>query len=130
MRLTLCLLAIGLIPLTGCEVLDPDPDDDGLTTEFEESIGTNPRLADTDGDGFDDALEVLTYFSPRNEEDYPYEGEYSRGPLMSSSDWDEYTADDGWDQGDISRGWKVEDQFGQELFAGRRGLDRSKASER
>ncbi|MCK6569512.1 OmpA family protein [Myxococcota bacterium] len=37
---------------------DGDPDGDGLTTAEETSLRTNPRVADTDRDGLDDALEV------------------------------------------------------------------------
>lgn len=40
------------------EVLEPDPDDDGLHYETEESIGTDPERGDTDGDGLDDGTEV------------------------------------------------------------------------
>ncbi len=109
------LSALLLLNLGGCEALNPDPDEDGLTTEFEESIGTDPLLNDTDGDGFDDATEVLTYFSPRNQDDHPYEGAYPRGPLMNGDAWDEYTDDAGWDEGEISRGWKVTDQHGDEI---------------
>ena len=35
-----------------------DPDGDGLTTPFEEMLGTDPNVADTDGDGFFDGSEV------------------------------------------------------------------------
>ena len=42
-----------------------DPDGDGLTS-YEEIVlyGTNPNIADTDGDGFLDGYEVLTGHSP------------------------------------------------------------------
>lgn len=40
---------------------DPDPDRDGLTTDMEEKIGTNPYKADSDGDGLSDSEEVNTY---------------------------------------------------------------------
>jgi len=92
-----------------------DNDEDGLSNGFEEEIRTDPDLADTDGDGFSDAEEHLTYFSPRNAEDFPYEGEYPRGPLMSQDDWENYTDDSGWSEGDISAGWKVTDQHGAEI---------------
>ncbi len=38
-----------------------DKDGDGLTLDQEEELGTNPRVADTDGDGLTDGEEVKTY---------------------------------------------------------------------
>jgi hypothetical protein len=40
------------------DATDPDDDNDGLTDVQEETLGTNPLLADTDGDGFNDGDEV------------------------------------------------------------------------
>ncbi|KAG1682808.1 Calcium-binding acidic-repeat protein [Nymphon striatum] len=40
------------------DALDPDDDNDGLSTLVEGKIGTSPLLKDTDGDGLDDAKEV------------------------------------------------------------------------
>jgi len=37
---------------------DPDDDNDGLTDVEETALGTNPLLADTDGDGYNDGAEV------------------------------------------------------------------------
>lgn len=42
----------------GQEVPPPDSDDDGIPDDEEISGGTDPRLADTDGDGCDDLLEA------------------------------------------------------------------------
>jgi hypothetical protein len=39
--------------------IDPDDDNDGLTDIYENSIGTNPLLDDTDGDGVLDATDVF-----------------------------------------------------------------------
>jgi peroxiredoxin len=107
------LAALCLVPLVACE--NPDPDEDGLSTEFERAFGTNPEVADTDNDGFDDALEILTYFSPRDADDFPYEGGFSRGPLMRKAEWDDYTEDDGWGVDDITRNWTLTDQHGGEI---------------
>ena len=116
MRLALSVLTLlSTLPLMACLApVNPAPDEDGLPTEFELSIGPDPEQEATDADGFSDAVEVLTYFSPRNADDHPYEGEYTRGPLMGSDEWDSYTEDAGWDENDISKGWKVTDQHGEE----------------
>jgi peroxiredoxin len=92
-----------------------DADGDGLTAAFEVLIGSDPENEDSDGDGFSDAYEQLTYFDATNDEDFPYEGNYARGPLMNGDDWDAYTADAGWDEGEISEGWGLEDQNGEEI---------------
>jgi len=41
-----------------CDYADDDSDNDGLTDTFELSIGTNPQLADTDGDTLGDYYEI------------------------------------------------------------------------
>lgn len=41
-----------------------DGDKDGLSDDLENAIGTNPNLADSDNDGYDDKLEVLNGYSP------------------------------------------------------------------
>ena len=38
-----------------------DPDKDGLTTKVEKELGTDPKKADTDGDGLNDGAEVNQY---------------------------------------------------------------------
>jgi hypothetical protein len=40
------------------DATDPDDDNDGLTDVEEGSLGTNPLLADTDSDGYNDGAEV------------------------------------------------------------------------
>ena len=51
-----------------------DLDLDGLDALAEFLEGTNPLLADSDGDGLDDAEEVLTYFTDPNEADSDQDG--------------------------------------------------------
>ena len=53
-------LFLGLNPLDPADGLS-DADNDGLNFSFEFSLGTNHLLADTDGDGVSDSLEVLIY---------------------------------------------------------------------
>lgn len=43
-----------------------DPDDDGLDNCEEKDLGTNPGLADSDGDGVDDLTEVGDLLAPRD----------------------------------------------------------------
>jgi len=48
-----------------------DEDDDGLSTFFEEIIGTNPRIFDTDGDGYSDGEEYRKNTDPLNKKNNP-----------------------------------------------------------
>jgi len=48
---------------------DSDDDNDGLSDTEEASLGTNPLLSDTDGDGFADKLDSCAAFYNPNQED-------------------------------------------------------------
>ncbi len=48
----------------GASVSAIDSDQDGITDETEEKLGTNPFNADTDGDGYPDQTELQNGFSP------------------------------------------------------------------
>ncbi|MHA2334748.1 MAG: thrombospondin type 3 repeat-containing protein [Candidatus Hodarchaeales archaeon] len=48
-----------------------DHDNDGLTNLEEYHLGTHPRSADTDMDGFTDDLEVLVGTNPLDSGDHP-----------------------------------------------------------
>jgi outer membrane protein OmpA-like peptidoglycan-associated protein len=52
------VLVQGTDPLDPSDDIQVDPDDDGLTTEEETIIGTDPFNPDTDGDGIPDGVEV------------------------------------------------------------------------
>ena len=86
-----------------------DTDGDGLNDDFEDRIGTDFENPDTDGDGFSDSEEHLNYFFADDETDFPYFGEYPRGPIPRSVDGD------GWSLGDVSDNWTGVDQYGEEL---------------
>jgi peroxiredoxin len=104
------LLAVTALPfvLLGCG--PQDSDGDYLLDDFEIAIGTNPELADSDGDGFTDTEEYLQYFDPMDEDDFPYTGGYPRLPIPNEIE------DEGWDVGDVTRNWDADDaqdQFGE-----------------
>ena len=63
---------------------NPDTDGDGLTASEEEEYGTDPELADTDGDGLLDGEEV---------------NEYGTDPLSTDTDGDGYLDNDELDEG-------------------------------
>ncbi len=89
---------------------DPsDADGDGLSAGFEASIGTDPDDEDSDGDGYSDGEEYLNYFLPLDSSDYPYEGDYPRGPLPDD------VGGQGWSEGQVSMDWSGTDRFGQEI---------------
>jgi len=51
-----------VVQITNIQLVESDdPDGDGLTTEQELALGTNPLVADTDGDGINDGDEVNIY---------------------------------------------------------------------
>ncbi len=50
------------------KVKDTDTDKDGLSNRLELFFGTDPSVADTDGDGFFDGKEVMDAFSPTSTE--------------------------------------------------------------
>jgi transglutaminase-like putative cysteine protease len=60
----------------------PDTDLDGLPDEMEKRLGTNPNLADTDGDSLSDYAEVVKYKTNPLKED-------SDGDGVPENDWKE-----------------------------------------
>ncbi len=60
----------GLDPLV-VDDINADPDNDGLTTEYESFYNTNPLDPDTDGDQVTDGVEVAHGTDPTDPEDFP-----------------------------------------------------------
>lgn len=50
--------------LSGKDIYDGDPDNDGLPNSLEYTYGTDPSKADTDDDGFSDKQEILNGYDP------------------------------------------------------------------
>lgn len=61
MRIPLLLIVIASVLLAGCATPQEDEDGDGLPKALEEQFGTDPTVADTDGDGLTDGQEVTDY---------------------------------------------------------------------
>ena len=122
----LLVLPIGLLIL-GCTGLAPaeedgtddtddvvddsaaDDDGDGLTNDEEDELGTDPDESDSDGDGIGDEEEVDENTDPLDEDDFPYEGGWAKGACRNDVD------SEGYSEGDVSKGWTMPDQFGQEV---------------
>ncbi len=104
----------------GDTLYDPsgDNDKDGLSNAFESTIGTDENEADSDGDGYSDTYEYLTYFSPLDSEDQPYAAHYPRGPLPSADSWNKIFdgQEASWNvPGHVTNGWELPDQQGREI---------------
>ncbi|HMS64352.1 MAG TPA: OmpA family protein [Ignavibacteria bacterium] len=88
-------LGVG-ITFAGSDMCNTDEDKDGLTYCKEEQIGTNPEIADTDGDGCLDGAEVNQYKTdPLNKDtdgdtllDCDEVMKYSTNPLSKDTDAD------------------------------------------
>mgnify|MGYP002629871535 CR=1 FL=1 len=107
-----------LIPLTamavtvaGCGALGPvDTDSDGLSDSYEAEIGTDPELADSDGDGHADRDEIYDFTDPTDEDSRPYEGGWARHAFP-----DDLADNEGHEVGDVMDNFRLVDQFGEEV---------------
>ena len=100
------------IPLLACAAelkVDLDEDGDGLLTSQEEDLGTDPTVADSDGDGHNDGDEVAGGFDPLDEDDRPYLGGYEINRC------DEDVVSTGFQVGQIAESFELMDQFGEIL---------------
>lgn len=78
-----------------------DVDSDGLMNEYEEEVGTDPSLPDTDGDGVPDGIEELNETDPQDASDFevtdsdgdgvadPVEVTFGSNPLSKDADNDQ-----------------------------------------
>lgn len=69
-------IAVGRNPLDALDEIassGPDDDKDGLSNTLEDTLGTNPSNADSDGDGFGDGLEVHAGTDPLDPNSKPYD---------------------------------------------------------
>jgi len=62
-----------------------DADNDGFV-DGELDFGTDPTLADTDGDGFDDGVEVTYGSDPTTDTDTPANGDINEDGLVNVAD--------------------------------------------
>ena len=127
---TLALLAAAGLLAAGCG--DRDNDGDGLTNAEEDELGTDPDLADTDGDGIDDFTEVNeTGTDPTNPDtdgdgyddgdewdgntdplddiDHPYAGGWPIDACRAD------VVPEGDDVGQVAEAWSAMDQFGENV---------------
>ncbi len=85
---------IGLMFTRGSSA-DADPDKDGLSNRIEKELGTDPKKADTDGDGLNDGDEVNQYKTNPLKMDSDNDGlndgfevKYKTDPLKADTDGD------------------------------------------
>ncbi len=80
---------------------EPDSDLDGLSNEQELDKGTNPLLADTDGDGLTDGEEVFTYHTNPTSPDTDGDGVNDGAEVLAGTDPNSATSYPG--DGDINQ---------------------------
>jgi hypothetical protein len=107
------LAIIALLAASGCvtEVDMPlDEDQDGLLSDLEAELGTDPDSADSDGDGHSDGVEFDSGTDPLDMDDHPYTGGW---PMDTNCD--SGFSPTGNDVGDITDGFGGVDQHGDQF---------------
>lgn len=66
------------IPIAVMDNNGTDNDNDGLTNELENAIGTNPNSSDSDNDGYNDKVEVTNNYNPLGKEKIDIDLNYAK----------------------------------------------------
>lgn len=119
MRWTIALLAL----TAGCDVASVnmpfDDDADGLLSDEEEALGTDPENPDSDDDGWLDGEEARNYTDALDPSDHPYTGGWAIDSCRTQMP-EEGT---GLAVGEIAPNFALTDQYGDTLklhdFCGR-----------
>ncbi len=111
LRFSMCIASIGL--LSGCDpaLVDAplDQDKDGLLSDIEAEIGSDPDNADSDGDGHSDGSEYDNGTDPNDSSDHPYMG----GWQVNRCDEDPIPSGNA--LGDVTQDFALTDQYGEEV---------------
>ncbi len=103
------LLALLFLGCASEVSIDVDADGDSLLGSEEEALGTDPNLADSDGDGADDGLELESNTDPLDGGEYPYKGGWEIDSCRSD------IQGSGFAEGETSDDVALMDQFGQKV---------------
>ena len=107
-----------LLLAAGCDMatvnMPFDDDADGLLTDQEEQLGTDPENPDSDDDGYQDGAEYDDHTDPLDGEDHPY---LSGWPIDACRTQMDPAGDTGGmgavAQGDVAANFALTDQFGE-----------------
>ena len=97
---------------SGCTAVDADMD--GLTIEQEQQAGTDPNNPDSDGDGFDDGVEVGANTDPLSINSWP-QGTGVWPNRLAQASTDGLTGGSSLSTGNIAPNLQLTDQFGKSL---------------
>ena len=109
----LCLSASLFVFAAGCEAtmvdIPFDEDQDGLLSNEEEELGTDPLEADSDGDGHFDGDEFFGGTDPMDADDHPYMGGWD----VTRCNADPQPTGDA--VGQITADFALPDQYGEDV---------------